>query len=80
MEKIRQEEEMVRGNTGKKDGEELRREKKCVCCKRAKHKTWEEGGGKREIDAESGRLGESLSVSAYLSHADDDESLVKLVT
>lgn len=32
------------------------------------------------MDAESGRLGESLSVSAYLSHADDDESLAKLVT
>lgn len=31
------------------------------------------------MDVESGRLGESLSVSAYLSHADDDESL-KLVT
>lgn len=30
------------------------------------------------MDVESGRLGESLSVSAYLSHADDDESLVKL--
>lgn len=31
------------------------------------------------MDVESGRLGESLSVSAYLSHA-DDESLAKLVT
>lgn len=28
---------------------------------------------------ESGRLGESLSGSAYLSHDDDDESLVKVV-
>lgn len=34
---------------------------------------------KWELDVESGRLDESLSVSAYLSHADDDESLVKLV-
>lgn len=47
MGKIRQEEEKVRGNTEEeKDGVELGRETKCVSCKKAKHKTQEEGGGK----------------------------------
>lgn len=49
-----------------------------------KQKTHEVGRRRRkklEIDVESGRLRESLSVSAYRSHADDDdESLVKLLT
>lgn len=51
-------------------------------CENKKRMKWEEGGGKKwEIDVESGRLRESLSVSAYRSHADDDdESLVKLLT
>lgn len=35
---------------------------------------------KWEIDVGSGRLEQSLCVSTYLSHADDDESLVKSVT
>lgn len=48
--------------------------------KRQKTRRTKEEEGKWEIDGESGRLGESLGASAYLSQADDDgdESLVKL--
>lgn len=46
----------------------LRKEsgKKFACCIKAKHKKYEEEE-KQEMDVGSGRLGESLSVSAYLS-------------